>query len=573
MRKLLVFALFLGSTLAWIFAASAQDSTPVATLTVPTLVPTQTLNQSEDMHNARSAVADIVASGNFRVGVLYNDPPYSALNEQGELRGFDIELLQLIADAWAVDLELTQVTRQNALERLNSRAIDAVAAAFVRYRRLDELVEFSQTYLTGKQALMVRADSSYSVPQPLVGSRLGYVIGTRAEEALRIWEGRLGVELNAQFYLTLDKAFGALSSGEVEAVIGEELALLRVTSPYPDAIRILEEPVLIEPHAFAVRRQDANLRNLLNRTLHFLDQEGQLEILFGEYFPGQEFPPDTIYRWEGIGGAPQPAQYAGELDYPAQSTIPGLLQSGRVRVGGLVDSTSSDSESQRRLNALNRSLVEEIARRWGVTVETVAGDERAAVELLQNGALDLIVGMGPDWDLANALDFAGLYLLHGDRLMVHANSRIRGFGDLRGQWIGVLFDDESARDRAQAWAESINATVNFIHTPAASAGLTLLELDNADAIYADSLSLIPHLEASPSALRLTDRWYSRSYVGFGLRHNDIDFRLLLDYTVQELFADGTLQRLSAQLIPAGESAEFHVMPGPPSFAGINLSAS
>lgn len=573
MRTLLVFAFSISVALACPFAVFGQDGTSIPTLIVPTLVPTQTSSGQIDTIDSRSAVADIVASGSFRVGVLYNDPPYSALNQQGALQGLDIELLRLIAEVWDVELVLTQVTRQNALDRLNSRSVDAVASAFVRYRALDALVEFSQTYLTGRQALMVRADSDYTTIQSLLGSRMGYVIGTRAEAALRIWEERLGFSLNSQFYLTLDQAFGALSSGEIEAVLGEAQALQRVTRPYPGAVRILEEAVLVEPHAIALRRQDADMRNLLNRTLQYLAEDGQLEILYGEYFPGQEYPPDTLHLWEGIRAAPNPAQFSGENRYPAQTTIPRLLQSGRLRVGGLSQDADSGSESQRRLNELNRSLVDEIARRWNVTVEAVSGDEAAAVEMLKNGNIDLIVGMRPDWEQAKALDFAGLYLLHGDRLMVPVNSRIEGFNDLRGQWIGVLFDDETARERAQAWADSINASVNFIHTPAASAALTLLELDNADAIYADSLSLIPHLEASPSALRLTDRWYSRSYFGFGLLYNDIDFRLLLDYTIQELFADGTLQTLTARLLPGGDTTNVHSVPGSLSFAGFTLSGA
>lgn len=573
MRRLLVIALSAFAALAWISSPAGQGDAPAATLAVPTLVPTQRSSQSATSLDAGSAIADIVASGVFRVGVLYNDPPYSALNNQGELHGFDIDLLRLIVDVWDVELALTQVTRQNALDKLDGRSVDAVASAFVRYRSLDELVEFSQSHLTGRQVLMVRADSNHTAPQMLVGSRIGYVIGTRAEDALQLWQGRLGLSLYSQFYLTLDDAFGALSSGEVEAIIGEYQALLRISSPFPDSVRVLEEPVLTEPHAFAIRRQDANLRNLLNRTLQYLTDAGQLEILFSEFFPGQEFSPDSVYLWEGIGDAPQPAQFAGALVYPTQYTIPQILQSGRVRVGGLADGGNSGSESLRRLNELNRSLTEEMARRWGVSVEVVPGESQTSIEQLRSGALDLIVGMRPDWGLATSLDFAGLYLLHGDRLMVPANSRIQGFNDLRGQWIGVLFDDETARDRARAWAESINASVNFIHTPAASAALTLLDLDNADAIYADSLSLIPHLEASPNALRLTDRWYSHSYVGFGLRHNDIDFRLLLDYTIQELIMDGTLSRLSARLYPAGQTANFHIVPGPPTFAGLNLSAA
>ena len=565
--------LLLIAALAWASIAASQQDNPVPTLTVPTLVPTLTPGANVDALTARSAVADIVASGEFRVGVLYNDPPYSELSQLGTLRGFDIELLRLIAETWDVDLALTQVTRQNALERLDNRMVDALASALVHYRSLDKRVEFTQTYLTGRQALMVRADSAYDHPHALVSSRIGYVIGTRAEEALRIWEGQLGIPLNSQSHLTLDKAFAALSKGEVEAVIGEEQDLLRVTRDYSDLVRFVDQPVVVEPHAFALRRQDANLRNLLNRTIQYLTVDGQLEVLFNEYFPGQEFPTDVVYLWENIGDAPLPQQYAGELRYPAQYAAARVLETGILRVGGLPEDRGAGSVSERRMSDLNRALMEEIADRWGVSVERIPSTAESVLDLLQQGAIDIAVGIQPNWRLAERVDFSTPYLLHGDRLMVPTNSRIQGFNDLRGQWIGILIGDETARERAQAWADSVNASVNFIQTPERSAGLTILDLDNADVIYANNLSLIPHLEASPNALRLTDRWYSRSHYALALRQNDIDFRLLLDYTIQELIIDGTLQRLSAPLLMSDEFPVFDIIPGEPAWSGISLSSS
>ena len=155
--------------------------------------------------------------------------------------------------------------------------------------------------------------------------------------------------------------------------------------------------------------------------------------------------------------------------------------------------------------------------------------------------------------------------------MVPAHSQIRGFNDLRGRIIGVILGDEGARDRAQAWADSINASVRFFQTREGNAALHLLEFNNANAIYADSLLLVSHLQASPNALRLTDRWYSQSYYAFGLPYNDRDFRLLVDYTIQELVRDGTLRRLSGALILSDEMPDFEMIPGAASFAGINLS--
>ena len=239
----------------------------------------------------------------------------------------------------------------------------------------------------------------------------------------------------------------------------------------------------------------------------------------------------------------------------------------------MIDDAGSIAQPERHLVRLNRDLVEEIARRWGVSVEWVTAGAGTEFSQLENGELDLVVGVVPDWRWADRVDYAAPYLLHGDRLMVPTNSRISGFNDLRGQWIGIMIDDETARDRAQAWADSINASVQFYQTRAADAALNILEFDNADAIYANSLALIPHLEASPNALKLTDRWYSHSYYAFAVRHNDLDFRLLVEYTVQELIIDETLRRLSAPLLLSDESLAYFVVPGAPSFAGINLSGS
>ena len=298
MKRILCPAILFFGVLAAALGGMAQNQTAVPTLRVPTLVPTAMPQAPRDALLASSSVAQISGNGELRAGVLFNDPPYSELSLQGELRGFDVAVLTLMAEAWEVDLKLVQVTRQNAVEQLDGGDVHLVASALVHYREFDDQVEFTQTYLSGRQGLMVRTDSAYASPFSLVNSKLGFVLGTRAETALAHWEARLEVALDKEHYLTLDKAMAALSRGEVEAIIGEEQDLLQVSRGYADAFRILEEPVLVEPHALAVRRQDVSLRNLLNRSLQHLIDNGQLEVLFREYFPGQEFQDGVLQVWQ-----------------------------------------------------------------------------------------------------------------------------------------------------------------------------------------------------------------------------------------------------------------------------------
>ena len=551
----------------------AQDNTAVPTLAVPTLVPRDAETPPFDALRTESAVADIIASGTFRVGILYNEPPYSELTLQGELRGFDVDLLRLIAETWGSEIEFVQVTRLNALERLESGEVHAVATALVHYRDLDDRVEFSQTYLQGKQSMLVRPSSEFAASADLTEHTIGYVIGTRAEQALSLFGTRLDEELQLQVYLTLDRAVAALTRGEVDGVVAEEQALRRATVDQTESVRFLEDPVIREARALAVRRQDAPLRNLLNRTIQRLTLNQELEVLHREYFPDDVFPADVIVLWDGIGEEVTPASYSSTIAYPTRYAIPQILGSGVVRVGGISGGEESLPAGERRLAELNRALVLELASRWGVRAEFIASSVDEASELLGRGDLDLIVGMKPDWSRVHALDFSMPYLLHGDRLMVRANSGILGFNNLRGRIVGLLIGDDTAQERAQAWADSINASVRYFRTTENGAALTLLEFNNANAIYADSLALISHLQANPNALSLTERWYSRSYFAIGTPHNDPDFRLLVDYSLQELIADGTLYRLSEPLIVSDELPAFEMIPGDSIVAGINLSRS
>lgn len=570
MKSLAKLLILLGLVPVGILVVVGQSNEPIPTLAVPTLAPTPMLSPTAPP--TTSAIADLQQSGIFRVGILYNAPPYGELTLRGELRGFDAELMRLIAETWDVELAFSQVTRQNARDLLNRGLIDAVASAFVHYRYLDAELEFTQTYLTGRQTMMTLADSPFESLDALIQRPIGYVIGARAEQALRLWEERLGSRLNLRYYLTLDQALSALTQGEIDGAAAEEQDLRRVSRRFVESFRMLEPPILLEPHAIAVRRQDIGMRNLLNRTIQYLAKAGELARLFGEFFPGQEFPEDTVYLWDGIGESPKPAQFAAEIEYPTAYATDRVLQSGVVRVGGINDGAENTSEPARRLAGLHRDMVNEIARRWGVAARFAPSTAETAADLLRNGQVDLVVGVQPDWRLANVMDFAAPYLLHGDRLMRPANSTVDGFHDLRGRWIGVMIGDDTAEARAQAWADSINASVRFYRTLAGDAALTILEQDNADVIYANSLSLIPHLEASPNALRLTDRWYSRSYYAFGTPRNDIDFRLLVDYTVQELIIDGTLKGLSASLLLSDELPGFDIWPGDSSYAGLELSS-
>lgn len=560
-----------------VFSAStalSQDE-PIPTLVPPTLVPTPQV-AGDDGLPSQSAVTRIRERGVLWVGILYNEPPYGELTIRGEVAGYDADIARALADAWAVEIEFVQVTRQNRIEMLRSGEVDLLIAAMIHDRALDPFVEFSQTYRVGRQSVMVGADDESPLLINLANKRIGYVVATPAETAVQAWQQRTGIPVQLQAYLTLDEAYGALFANQVDAVVAREERLLRVAAAAPDAIHILDEPVAEEPYAIALLRQDVPLRNLVNHTLQYLltddgidPTRSTLGELYSSYFPGDAFPYDALPIYNNVGEeAPSLAAYDEAIRFPQGYVAPRILSERTLRVAGLQTIDSLPLEQQ-PIAQINRAVIDQLAERWGVTIQIVEGD---AIQLVESGQADIAVGVEPDWIFASQVDFSQPYLMHGERLLIPSNRDTERFSDLRGQIIATLNSEPGAQDRAQSWADSVGTRVRFFETTQDGAARSILQDLNANVLYGDTLDLLPIYRENSDAFKFGPTWYSREYFVLALPRNDIDFRRLVNYTLQEMQRDGTLDTLLIPLTPPDENLlTLDIWPGSTEFLGLRLS--
>lgn len=568
MRRLALF----GVLAAMIFTAQAQAPQPVPTIVPPTPVPYDTTGASESALT-ESTVARIQNTGRVRIGILYTEPPFGEFTERGEVKGLDADLARALAEAWGVDLRLRQVTRQTALELLASNDIDLLVAAQVHRRELDRVVEFSQTYYLGSLSLMLRADDATTDIGGLNGRKLGVVMGSTAEVSARRWAAQSGFNGSIETFVTLDRLYGALGAGLIDAVVAPNHQLSRLSFLAPDAVKILDVDLELEPYAIAFRRQDLPLRQLINRTLQVLQTNGKLDEIRAAHFT------DGVYReipvWANAGeSAPQPAEFSAAIPYPETYAIPRIQNAGVVRLAGpflSAESLATATESEKRLDTFYREFANQLVRRWGVRVEFTSAQQREAIQLVTDGRVDMAIGIAPDWNFASQADFSMPYLVHGLRLIAPENSNVFGFEDLRGGGtVATLFSEPGSAQIAVREAEKAQARIEGFQTDESSIALQLLEDLNADVAFADIFKLKPHLDAYPQGLRLTDEWYTREYIVAALPLNDADFRLLVDYSIQSLVRDGTLNRLWQGLLPAEEMPQLEIYPGATEFLGFEL---
>jgi polar amino acid transport system substrate-binding protein len=119
------------------------------------------------------ALADIQKAGVLKVGVFEDFPPFSSVGGDMSLKGYDIDVAHMLADALKVKLELVGITGQNRIPYLNEHRADVLMSVGKNAER-EKVIAFTQAYapyyiaVIGPKAMAVKgpadlADKTISV--------------------------------------------------------------------------------------------------------------------------------------------------------------------------------------------------------------------------------------------------------------------------------------------------------------------------------------------------------------------------------------------------------------------------
>ncbi len=530
----------------------------VATLVPPTPLPTMT--PTAVVLPESSGLAQVQRTGVLRVGTYFNAYPFAWLDEQGEVTGYEAEIVRNIAADLGIEVEFVQVTRHNALAMLSGGQVDVLIGQQIQSRDRQAVVDYTHPYFANQERMVVQTDAPYYALQDLAGLPVSVEVGSRSERALRDWITRTGVQYDVRTYLSESAALDALASGEVKGMVGELDSLRRAGR---QRMRLIDEPVLEEYYAMVVRRGDVNLRDVLNRSIQRLKASGRLEAMFATWFPdGQVDFVALIPIYENLFEDSRAlGDFPTDIPYPSSSVIDRIEAGLPIRVAGVVPFGEDAPAGLWVINELNRALVEEMARRWGVQVEFLSGSAVDAVEWVADGRADVAVGVTPVWDGAVQVDYSQAYLCHGDRLLVPQQTQIAGgFVDMRGTgwWVGYFADDPRDADLIKKYAEFFGVEANLNEPYAIQReedALHVLTVQrNVDVVFGDSLRFLGIIrKAGEVGVNILPTPYGDDKpVAFAVPRNDVDFRALVDFTLQDMARDGAFQTLWATYFGDGD---------------------
>lgn len=254
--------------------ASARFVTAMAMTLFFILPPVQAQTQP-----ATDAIAAIKARGKLIAGVKYDTPPFGFLDKSNQVVGFDIDLVTKIAESIGVPVNFVSVSSPTRIPMLVSGNVDLVAASMTHTKARDETIDFSITYYTGGQSLLVRKTSPIKGVRDLAGRKVAVQQGTTLEKNL----AKAAPQAEIIGFKDYNSAWLALRQGRVDALTGS-IDILQGFSKNEKDFHIAGGRFSDEPFGMGVRQGDSALRDKINFVLQDLWASGKYQELYKKWF-------------------------------------------------------------------------------------------------------------------------------------------------------------------------------------------------------------------------------------------------------------------------------------------------
>ena len=218
-----------------------------------------------------------VEAGKLTMATNATFPPYEMTTDAGEFEGIDIETAQAIADKLGLELQIDDMDFDAALLSVQQGKADIVMAGVTVTDERKAVMDFSDSYATGIQSIIVPEGSDIASPDDLAGKKIGTQRGTTGyiyctddfgEDAVVAYDSGL-------------TAVQALNNGQVDAVVIDNAPAKEYVAANP-GLKVLETSYAEEDYAIGMAK-GSSLEDVVNAALEELKADGTLQAIVDKY--------------------------------------------------------------------------------------------------------------------------------------------------------------------------------------------------------------------------------------------------------------------------------------------------
>ncbi|MBN3755998.1 transporter substrate-binding domain-containing protein [Paraburkholderia sp. Tr-20389] len=228
-----------------------------------------------------------------RVGTLADYAPFEYKDASGKLQGMEIDIGKTMCDEMKVRCQWVTMDFDALIPALKAKQIDAVLAQMSKTPEREQSVDFTRIFTTAPVQLVAKQGSGVTDnPAALHGKTIGVQTASTHESYLRRRLPTNKSGINVKVYQTLDEAWLDLEAGRIDAVFADSTVAYDWLSKTgkKDGFDFVGKPIADaeifgEGTAIAVRKGDAPMKAMFDRSIAQVQTDGTFSTVNKRYFP------------------------------------------------------------------------------------------------------------------------------------------------------------------------------------------------------------------------------------------------------------------------------------------------
>lgn len=203
-------------------------------------------------------------------------PPYE-FYDNNKIVGIDADIARAIATKLGMELEIQDMAFDSLIPALQSGKADFVAAGMTVDPDRQKNVDFTDTYATAAQVIIVKDDGAIKALSDLDGKKIGVQTGTTGD----LYTDKIK-DAKVQRFNKGMEAVMALSQGKIDAVIIDREPA-KVFVKENKGLSVLNDAFPEEQYAIAIKKGNTELVDKMNGALKELKDSGELQKIVDQY--------------------------------------------------------------------------------------------------------------------------------------------------------------------------------------------------------------------------------------------------------------------------------------------------
>lgn len=233
----------------------------------------------------------VAATSGITVAVNANFKPFLFTDENGNLAGFDIDLMNALSAAGNFEVGYEDRPFEGMIDALAAGEYDAAISAITINDERRVKVDFTAPYFQPGQApvsffssgqgIGVRSDETAITGKDSLtaGTIVGVKRGTTGDDFANALEGVTVVSFDES-----QNALDALVDGAVDAVVVDIAVITNYIKESQGAVKLVGGPVTEEEYGIAVNKQRPDVLEMLNTALAEIRADGTYDQIFAKWF-------------------------------------------------------------------------------------------------------------------------------------------------------------------------------------------------------------------------------------------------------------------------------------------------